>query len=118
MRRGQLQHRALDHAVFTYGLFGFAGEILQSGGEVFPRLLVMRQIMSGIVRRIVAGVGVLGGTGGGGGSLSLFGLVLLFRRRIFSCDGGGGFGVVSGGLVEQGHASLVTDAGPALRTAG
>src|SRR5580692_1370219 len=27
--RGQLQHRAFDHAIFTYGLFGFGGEGLQ-----------------------------------------------------------------------------------------
>jgi hypothetical protein len=65
MRRGQLQHRALDHAIFTYSLFGFTGEILQDGGEVFPWLLFMR-IMSGILRRFVPRVGVLGGTVGGG----------------------------------------------------
>ena len=41
VRRGQLQHRALDHAIFTDGLFGFGGEVLQDGGEVFRRLLVM-----------------------------------------------------------------------------
>src|ERR1043166_1596241 len=38
MRRRQLQHRALDHAIFTHRLFGFTGEILQDGGEIFPWL--------------------------------------------------------------------------------
>ena len=80
-----------------------------------PRLFLMRRIVRGIVSGVR--VRLLGGSGFGG-NLIRFGLVLLFRRRFFSCDGGGGFGVVSGGLVEQGHASLMTDAGPALRTAG
>jgi hypothetical protein len=45
----------------------------------------------------------LGGIVGGGGSLILFRLVLLLCRRFsFSYDSGGGFGVVGGGLVEQG----------------
>ena len=35
VRAGQLQHRAFDDAVFTHGLFGFGGEGLQHGGEVF-----------------------------------------------------------------------------------
>jgi len=49
---------------------------------------------------------------GGGGSLILFRLVLLFCRRFsFGCDSGVGFGVVGGGLVEQGYASLMTGCG-------
>src|SRR6202047_3537031 len=49
---------------------------------------------------------------GGGGSLILFSLVLLFCRRFsFGCDSGVGFGVVGGGLVEQGYASLMTGCG-------
>src|ERR1035438_5010010 len=53
----------------------------------------------------------LGGVVGGGGSLSLFGLVLLLCRRFFSYDSRVGFGVVGGGLVEQGYASLMTGCG-------
>jgi hypothetical protein len=49
---------------------------------------------------------------GGGGSLILFGLVLLFCRRFgFSCDSGVGFGVVGGGVVEQSYASLIIGCG-------
>src|SRR5271166_953242 len=48
---------------------------------------------------------------GGGGSLNRFGLVLLVCRRFFSYDSGGGFGVVGGGLVEQGYASLMPECG-------
>ena len=52
------------------------------------------------------------GVVGGGGSLILFGLVLLLCRRFsFGCDSGVGFGVVGGGLVEQGYASLMTGCG-------
>src|ERR1035438_1338333 len=56
----------------------------------------------------------LGGMVGGGGSLNLFGLVLLLCRRFFSYDSGVGFGVVGGGLVEQGYASLMTGCGGLL----
>ena len=41
MRRGELQHRALDDAVFSHGLFGFGGEVLQRGSEVFAGVLVI-----------------------------------------------------------------------------
>ena len=50
---------------------------------------------------------------GGGGSLR-FGLVQLLCRRFFSYDSGVGFGVVGGGLVEQGYASLMTGCGGLL----
>ncbi len=58
-----------------------------------------------------AGGGVWAGSSGGG-CLGRLGLVLFCRSRFsFSHDGGGGFGVVGGGLVEQGYASLVTGCG-------
>ena len=54
----------------------------------------------------------LAGMVGGGGSLILFGLGLLLCRRFgFGCDSGVGFGVVGGGLVEQGYASLIIGCG-------
>ena len=42
VRAGQLQHRALDDAVFTHRLFGFGGEGLERGGEILAgsRLVV------------------------------------------------------------------------------
>src|SRR5579871_1716431 len=40
MGTGQLQHRALDDAIFTHGLFGFGGESLKDRGEVLGSCLV------------------------------------------------------------------------------
>ena len=41
MRRSQLQHRAVNHVVFTRGLFGFSGEALQRGSEILDRFLLV-----------------------------------------------------------------------------
>ncbi len=42
VRRGELQHRALDDAVFSHGLFGLSGEVFERGSEVFAGVLVLR----------------------------------------------------------------------------
>ena len=104
VRGGQLQHRAFDDAVFADGLFGFGGEGLQHGGEVFGGADLSSPAESAMLcRRNRRCVGV--------GRRSEFGLVQLFCRRFFSDNSGGGFGVVGGGFVEQGYASLMTGCG-------
>ncbi len=123
--RRQLQHRAFDHTVFSHGLFGLRGEVLQRRGKVLIGGLIVGS--SRRVRRF------LGGSCGCGRSCSLirFRQMLLSRSELcgrrfcFGYDGGGGIGVVGGGIVEQSHASLLEprtrcgeDAGPAWRTAG
>src|ERR1022692_3814699 len=42
VRPSELQHRAFDDAVFSHGLFGLGGEVLQRGSEVFAGVLVVR----------------------------------------------------------------------------
>src|SRR5580658_2510332 len=111
--RGELQHRAFNDAVFTDRFFGFGGEGLQHGGEVLGGggLFFCSFVVCGRVGRSGSRMRLGGGVGGGGGSLNGFGLVLLLCRRFFGCDSGVRFGVVGGGLVEQGYASLIRDAG-------
>src|SRR5271167_3822316 len=57
----------------------------------------MRRLVRGSVR----------GSHGCDRSLLLSGGGFGSRRFYFGCDGGGGIGVVAGGVVEQGHASLL-----------
>ena len=41
VRRSKLQHSAFDDAIFSHGLFGFRGEVLKRGCEVFACMLVV-----------------------------------------------------------------------------
>ena len=110
VRRGQLQHRASDDAIFTHCLFGFGGEGLERSGEVLDRsgLVVGRAHrtvrLGGGFRRHGLGEDRLGLAYGGGSGIGIVGVVE-------GC-------LIERGLVEQGYASLLPEAGPVLRTAG
>ena len=118
---GQLQDRTLDHAIFADGLFGLAGEGLESRGEilvgggfVFRRgrarggSLGLGLLAGGLLRLLLFGSRLFG---------SLLFRSLLFGSRGFFChDVGVGIGVmVGGGVVEQDYASLVIGCGNCSR---
>src|SRR5271166_1742253 len=119
MRRSQLQNRALDHPVFAHGFFALGGEVLQRRGEVLAGRLVFgglpgrRGFLPGSRRCESVRLMLLGGSRFRRtrfSHLRLVGLVksgFSCRRFYFGCDGGGRFGVMGGGVVEQGYASLL-----------
>src|SRR6266849_1134886 len=87
----QLEHGAFDHTVFADGFFGFRGESFERGGKVFAG-------GGGLLIRVSRRGCVLVGSSD----------VLLGRRWLGFGNDSGGVGVVSGGVVEQGHASLLS----------